>query len=504
MHRSHHQVTGRQRTIGRYALLVVVLMLIGNVFAFAYLRPYAILRDLGVLAEAREQIQSRYVGEIDDQALLDAAVSGMVDSLGDANTQYLGAKELAYFEEQVGGKFSGIGAEIDIHENRLRIVAPLDDSPAWNSGVLPGDIVLSIDGYDTEGIDIFEAMRRLKGEAGTTVKIRVRHRDGATQDLVITRDTIEVASVRGFRRNPGNGYYYMIDPQRKIAYLRLTQFGDKSYREVQERLAALKQQGMQALILDLRDNGGGLLDAAVAISDLFLTGGKKVVSTQGRADQPILTTSTNQTLLPDTPLVVLVNENSASASEIVAGAIGDNRRGLLVGTRTFGKGSVQQLLPLGDGSSAIKLTTAYWYMPSGRLIHRKEGAEEWGVDPSKGCYVPMDDARVREMLMKRRDSEAEDPFESLDASVTPQWIRQNLLDDQLAAAVQAAQAKVDSGEWVPVGMSLEQATAPLTEAEALERRRQELQDLLKEVDEQLESLNEAPPVEEPGTAEGDD
>lgn len=482
------QTTTLQRQIGRVALLIVVLALIGNVVALAWLRPYSILSELGDVAEARERIHALYVGEVDDQALIDAALTGMADSLGDENTQYLSAQQLALFEEHFAGEFSGIGAEIDIHEGRLRIVAPLDDSPAWNSGVLPGDIVLEIDGEDTLGIDIYEAMRKLKGKAGTQVRIKVRHRDGSTQDLTITRQSIEVVSVRGYRRDPGNGYHYMIDPARKIAYVRLTQFGEKSYSELSKQLKELKAQGMAALIFDLRDNGGGLLDAAVDTSDLFIGGGKKIVSTRGRSEPLFEAYASNKTLLPDTPLVVLVNENSASASEIFAGAMIDNGRALVVGTRTFGKGSVQQLMGLGNGKSALKLTTAYWYLPSGRVIHRKPGATTWGVDPSPGGYVAMDDERVREMLMKRRDAAADDPYEKLEGPVTPAWIQETLLDDQLAAALEAAQQRLETGKWPRVGEDVEDVLAEPTEAQALSDRRKELLELIEEIDEQIESL----------------
>lgn len=499
MSRHHPEIGPAHRLFGTIALLVVVLALIGNVLAFAWLRPYGILVPLGTIAEAREQIHARFVGEVDDQKLIDAAIEGMAEALGDKNTEYLSAEELAFFNEHVGGEFTGIGAEIDIYENRLRIVAPLDDSPAWNSGVLPGDIVLEIDGKDTWGIDIFDAMAQLKGKAGTQVTIKVRHRDGETKNITITRDKIEVASVRGYRRDPGNGYHYMIDPDNKIAYTRLTQFGNKSYEELKARLESLEQEGMQALILDLRNNSGGLLDAAVAISDLFLAEDKTIVSTQGRAKQKSVSRSTGQTLLPKTPLIVLVNENSASASEIVAGALLDNDRALLVGTRTYGKGSVQQLLPLGEGNAALKLTTAYWYIPSGRVIHRKEDATEWGVDPSPGSFVPMDGEQVREMLMRRRESEAEDPYEKLTGPITPDWLRENLLDDQLAAALHAAQGRLADGKWPKVGIDREQALAEPTEREQLTRRRQELLETIEQIDLQLEELDVADTPDEPDT-----
>lgn len=489
MAQHYPEVTPTQRTFGKVALLAVVLVLIGNVIALAYLRPYSILHKLGPLAEAREHIHTYYVGEVDDQALLDAALRGMADALGDEYTEYYSNEQLTAFNEHVGGSFTGIGAHIDIHENRLRIVAPMDNSPAWKSGVMPGDIVLEIDGNDTYGIDIYDAMQQLKGEAGTDVTVKVRNRTGKIQTLKITRDTIKIDSVLGYRRNPGNGYDYMIDPTRKIAYVRLTQFGETSLKEIEETLARLKSQGMSALILDLRNNGGGLLDGAAGISDLFLTGGKTIVSTKGKGPATETLISSDDTLLPDLPLVVLINENSASASEIVAGAVRDNDRALLVGSRSFGKGSVQQLLELDDGSSALKLTTAYWYTPSGKLIHRKVDSERWGVDPSPGCFVPVDDERLRAMLIKRRDSELDDPFADLAGPITPHWLREELLDDPLAAALQAAQGKLDSGDWPKVGVDRDTALAEPTERQTLEQRKQALIDQIEQVNKAIEALH---------------
>lgn len=493
MAHSYQQVTPAQRGVGRLALLIVVLTLIGNVVAFAWLSPYGSLGELSPLAEARRHIHERYVGEVDDQALIDAALKGMAEALGDQNTAYFNADTLAQFNEQVGGEFTGIGAEIGIHEDRLMIVSPLDDSPAMKAGLKPGDLVLEIDGQNTLGLSIDEAVGRIKGKDGTTVRLKVLHPDGEEQTVAITRARIKFTTVRGYRRNPGNGYDYMIDPQRKIAYLRLTQFGENSLQEVEDTLAKLKSQGMKALIFDLRNNGGGLLEGAAGISDLFLNGGKTIVSTKGKGPATETLQSTNKTMLPDLPLVVLINGNSASASEIVAGAMIDNGRALLVGSRTYGKGSVQQLLPLANETAALKLTTAYWYMPSGKMIHRKEDAKRWGVDPSPGSYVPVDELALRDMLIKRRDGELDDAYGKLNGPVTPQWLRDEMLDAPLAAGLDAAQRML-AGEAQPrVGVAIEAALAEPSEREALENRKQELLELIQKIDAEIDGL---PAVEE--------
>lgn len=483
------QVSATQRGIGKIALLAVILALIGNVVAFAYLRPYAILLDLEPLVEARELIHTMYVDEVDDQRLIDGALHGMANALGDQNTQYLTPEAYSTLNDDIKGSFVGIGAEIDIYHNRLRIITPLDNSPAWKAGVMPGDIVLSIDGKDTLGIDIFEAMRQLKGQAETEVTLKIRHRTGEVKDIAITRQIIEVTTIRGYRRNSGNGYDYVIDPKRKIGYLRLTKFGVKSYEEVKETLEKLKKQGLHALIFDLRNNPGGLLEGAAKMSDLFLTDGQTIVGTKGRGTSLRTIQATANTLLPNLPLVVLVNQDSASASEIFAGAMRDNDRALIVGERTFGKGSVQEIPELSKG--ALKLTTAYWYLPSGKMIHRQPDAKHWGVDPSPGCYVPMDDDQFRAMLTKRRESEVEDPYAKLTEPISPAWLREVMLDDPMAAALQAAQTKLDSGKWPRIGIDADQALAPPTEREKLARQKRSLLHQLEQVEAAIEELEQA-------------
>ncbi|MEM9020910.1 MAG: PDZ domain-containing protein, partial [Planctomycetota bacterium] len=203
-HQKHH-VKGAHRMVGSIALLLVVLALIFNVAFYAYARPGGILTALGPVADVREKLLSAYVEQPDDDVLIEAAIRGMVESLDDRHTVYMNQEELDSFNSHVRGTFSGIGAEIDIHNNRLRIVAPLQDSPAWQSGVMAGDIVLRIEGEDTEGITILQAQKKLLGEPGTQVTITVRHRSGEEKTITITRDTIKVASVRGYRRIPGNG-----------------------------------------------------------------------------------------------------------------------------------------------------------------------------------------------------------------------------------------------------------------------------------------------------------
>ncbi|MEM9416326.1 MAG: S41 family peptidase [Planctomycetota bacterium] len=489
MNPHRYEVNKGHRIIGELALLAVVLALILNIAYYAWARPGGIMRNLAPVASVRQALLHGYVDAPSDDALVEAAIRGMVDSLEDPHTTYFTAEQLDTFNEHVQGSYSGIGAEIDLQENRLRIVQPFVDSPAWNAGILPGDIVLSIDGVDTEGISIEESQHRLKGESGTDVQVVVRHADGTTATLNVTRAVIEVATVRGYRRLDDGEQAYMIDPEQGVAYVQLTQFGEKSLEELTAVLRRLKQQGLNALILDLRNNGGGLLTGAQGVCDMFLTGGQTVVTIRGRNGAEEVLKSSDTTLLPDTPLVVLVNGQSASAAEIVAGALQDNGRAYIVGTRTFGKGSVQVVMPLEEGYGALKLTTARWYVPSGRLIHRVPDAERWGVDPSPGAYVEMTIDEQLQMIRRARDAVSDSPYDDLDGPVTPAWISAELLDTQLAAALHAAQTRAATDAWPDLGGDSADAMVRQSRRHVLERQQAQLAEAMAEVERELEELS---------------
>lgn len=470
------------RNTGILALVVALLLTVKA----SYARPASVMSQLEKLTDVQFLLEQNYVSDIDNEKLVNAAINGMLEELDDPYTTYLTADQLDQFTESVQGTFVGIGAEVDIHNERLRIVSPLEDSPAWQAGVQPGDIVLEIEGEDTLGIDIIEAVKKLKGEKGTAVNIKVRHRSGDEAGIRITRDEIKVRSVRGIRRLSDNHFDFMLDDQNKIGYIRITQFGQRTSEELVEALTELKAQGMQALIVDVRFNPGGLLDQAVEISDLFLPKGSTVVSFKGRKVEEKFFKASSDALIGDLPLVLLANGNSASASEILAGAIKDNDRGLVVGTRTFGKGSVQQLRPLGRDQGALKLTTAYYYIPSGEKIHRIEGAERWGVDPSPDAYVPMHPEAIMELLERRRDEPSTKPYEGVE--VTPEFLNETIGDPQLAAALEAALGKVRTGHWPKVGKSNVNDLVKTQQRQSLERRLELLEETRLEIERKLADL----------------
>lgn len=463
--------------------------------------PSEVYRQLDILVDVRHEIVAQYVEEPDQPRMVQSAVRAMVESLNDPYTVYLSPEELAPFDKQVRGTFSGIGAEVDIHENRLRIISPLDDSPAYKAGVMAGDVVLEIDGQSTLNLKINEAIQRLMGPEGTPVKLKLHRTTGEEKEVTILRGRINVQTVKGIRRKADSHWDFMLDPGAKIGYVRITQFTEKTIDDFRAALKTLQDQQVRGLILDLRFDPGGLLEAAVAISDLFLEKGKRIVSVKGRVVPERVTLATDGPKFPDVPLVVIANESSASASEVVTGALSDNSRALFVGTRTFGKGSVQQVMALDNHEGAIKITNAYYYLPNGRNIHQREGSEVWGVDPNEGCYVPMNAEQIRKMIELRRDADVlrNGAAKVEAASVTPEAIEKDMADPQLAAATRAVLGKIATNAWPKVGQSNAAMLARATKRESLSRQRDQLKQRLTEIEASLAKLES--PASQPAAVE---
>ena len=387
----------------------------------------------------------------DEDAIQRAMIDAMIAELDDPYTLYVPPADEAEFNKVLRGTYVGIGAEVNIDGRYLSIVSPLEDSPALDAGIRAGDIVLSIEGLSTYDRPVSECIEQLLGEPGTPVVIRVRHLDGTEQNLTILRRQIITRSVKGVRRH-GEEWDYWLDERRRIGYVRINQFVDGTVAELNEALDQLGPEVLDALVLDMRGNPGGELGAAIETADLFLRKGT-IVTVRGRTRRPQSWRARADGTLPEFPMVVLMNRHSASASEIVAGALQDNGRAKVLGTRSFGKGSVQEVHELPYGRGTLKMTSGHYFLPSGRSISRHDDDAVWGVDPDPGFVVPMSDEAFRDAIIARHDYEVirSGPAAKTGNFADPQWIREHLHDDQLAAALEALQANLDTGSWPVVG-----------------------------------------------------
>lgn len=359
-------------------------------------------RFVRTLVDINRQVAANYVEEIDEAKLEKAAIDGMLNQL-DPFTVYVPPAWREEFDRMLDGTFKGVGIQLSrLPNGSWEVLTPIDGSPAFRAGVMAGDLILQVNGESIDGLRLEDVIKKIAGEAGTEVKLSLRRVTGQVLELAMKREEIVVPTVKGYQRKADNSWDYYCVPSRKVAYLRITQFNPTTLDEVQAALAELLKDGMQGLILDLRWNPGGRLDQAVDVVDLFLKEGV-IVSTKYRNRPEDVKRATEPGTLPYFPMIVLVNERSASAAEIVAGSLMDNKRAAVLGQRTYGKGSVQELIPLDGNNGELKLTVAYYYLPSGRLVHRKEGATDWGVEPQ--ILVPMDDETRQKVELDRQRQE---------------------------------------------------------------------------------------------------
>ena len=381
------------------ALLVVLTLSLGGSAASKVTDNAATYEQLRLFTEVLSIVQNQYVDEVPPKDLIYNAIKGTLRGL-DPHSSFLDPDSYREMQVETSGSFGGLGIEITLKDDILTVVAPIDGTPAYRAGLHTGDRIIKIDGLATKDMQLADAVKRMRGKPGTKVVITiVREGWAEPKDIDLVREQIRVQSVKSVEIGDG------------IEYLKLRQFQEQSPHDMDTALEKFSKDGMKALILDLRNNPGGLLTAAVEVSEKFIDDGKLVVYTEGRVrNQNMRFSAHAKRGYVQMPMVILINQGSASASEIVAGALQDWGRAVVVGTQSFGKGSVQTIIPLSDGSG-LRLTTAKYFTPKGRSIHGK------GITPDIVVELPKEPATT---APKERPLPSADPLEDLKKDVQVQ------------------------------------------------------------------------------------
>ena len=327
---------------------------------------------LNLFGEVLERAKMSYVEDVSDKKLIEAAINGMLVAL-DPHSSYLDGQSFKYMNEQTKGKFGGLGIEVTMEQGLVMVVSPIDDTPAYKAGIKTGDFITHIDGEQVIGMSLNDAVDKMRGKVGTKVKLTIRRINQKPFDVKLTREEIKIRSVKNELKSGD------------VAYIRISSFTEDTDQTIEKSLKKLKKEAknkLKGVVLDVRNNPGGLLDQAVNVSDLFLDKGE-IVSTRSRnPEDTVKYTAKDGDIAKGLPMVVLINDGSASASEIVAGALQDHKRAIILGEKSFGKGSVQTIIPLGN-HGAMRLTTARYYTPSGRSIQAKGIEPDVEVHPAK-------------------------------------------------------------------------------------------------------------------------
>ncbi|MCS6285242.1 MAG: S41 family peptidase [Nitrospira sp.] len=354
--------------------------------------------ELKTFSEVLNQVQRHYVDETKTKELVQGAIRGMLSTL-DPHSAYMTPEMYKEMQVETKGEFGGVGIQIGVKENRLAVIAPIEGTPAQRAGIKAGDFIVKVNDETTKDLTLMDAVQKMRGPKGTKVNLTIQ-RDGTPDPLLFTlmRDTIKIESVKS----------KVID---NLGYVRLTQFQEATGRDLAKAIKQFREQKVQGAILDLRNNPGGLLTAAVDVSEQFLPNGKLVVFTKNREGKKDEWLAKSKDQMDELPMIILVNEGSASASEIVAGALQDWGRAVIVGTTSFGKGSVQTILPLGDGSG-LRLTTAKYYTPKGRSI------QSTGITPDIVVKLPAP-AKDGKPVEKEAEAKAQKPAQGKEKDAAP-------------------------------------------------------------------------------------
>ena len=372
--------------------------------------------NLKLLVDVLDEVQMKYVKELDDdkmRELVENMINGGLEKL-DPHSAFINQDEFRQFRQASQGKFGGVGIRLGLDRGgQFMVESPIPGTPAYDAGVMAGDLILMVEGKSTEQWTLKKVVETIQGEPGTDVTLTVVHENGKEPvDKIMKRAEIKIESVMGDKRMQDNlkEWDFWVDPDNKVAYLRITAFTETTVEELTRVVEQLQNAGMRGLVVDLRNNPGGLLRAAVDVSSMFLQEGKRVVTTKGRGgvtEEEYNAQHKNAKIKPGGyPIAILINRYSASASEIVAAALQDHARAVIIGERSYGKGSVQNLIFMEGKTSALKLTTASYWRPSGRNIHRfpdSKEEDEWGVRPTKGYEVKLTPEERAEYFKYRRE-----------------------------------------------------------------------------------------------------
>ncbi|MDC0936065.1 S41 family peptidase [Pirellulales bacterium] len=430
----------------------LLLLTVASIFCYvcfvrAERSPYA-----RYLAAAYSTIDRWALLEPEDHELFNGAMQGMIDVLeeqGDEHSQFIEAERAAAFREDIRQEFAGVGIMLSMlgdPPEPVVVAPPMPGTPAFQAGIRRGDRIVAVDGTKTDGLELSDIVRLVRGPEGDVVTLSVRfENDDLVREVPLKRAIITVESILGDLRDEEGQWQFRLQQHPEIGYVRITKFGNKTAEELQRVLAGLHAEDLHGLVLDLRDNYGGSLDAAIEVCDLFLPAGQTIVVTRGRSNRVLerFQSSGNGPYL-DVPIAVLVNQNSASASEIVAACLQDHDRAEIVGQRTYGKGTVQRLLRTESGRSQLKLTTATYWRPSGKNIHRMPGEgqddPQWGVMPDEGLDLTLSNEEHRnwQLYRARRDLRTgpEDPADELPPIAAEQELPADYSDRVLERAAE--------------------------------------------------------------------
>lgn len=457
------------------SVLVVVLMVPAGLCAddpVADALPVSDYELMKLFVETYQQVDRNYVRDVDRRELIEAAIQGMLQRL-DQYSSYIPPEGVNRFNQMVEQEFGGIGITVNLRTGQLVVVSPLPGTPAYRGGIRAGDVITEVDGAPTEGITLNEAVQKLQGPVGRPVNVTVM-RPGSDEEprtIRLVRQLIKAPTVRGDRYRADGSWSFQLEEHPDVGYIRLSHFSRYSAEELKQAVDLLVEKNIRGLILDLRRNPGGLLESAVEIADMFLKEGQ-IVSVKGRNVPEKSWEATAGNTYPPFPLAILVSRYSASASEVLSACLQDNKRAVVIGERTWGKGSVQNVIQMENGNSALKLTTATYHRPSGVNIHRfpnMKESDEWGVTPDQGFSIRFsakdwrewDRYRSQRDVLKHDDELTPDESDGEDSDDETAFV-----DRHLMAAVNYINEQRPQTTESPAGPAIDEAAAASAEEKA--------------------------------------